>query len=200
MCLINGHIYLANNRQRFLNKETQQQEYEWYYWENIGDIEDGKFKKAILLKEYDNNLLFGTENGVVAIFTENRYNDNGRLIYCQWQTPSDSFGNENHVKTTNKKGGIANLKSIPSSACKLYETTNKTQKKQITRFVASGFSYKDFSYADFSYNMSDKTYMKYKIKEKKWTHISLTFYSDELNKPFGIFSATLEAFVGGYVK
>ena len=42
--------------------------------------------------------------------------------------------------------------------------------------------------------------MKYKIKEKKWTQIQLKFYSDEVNRPFGIFSATLEAFVGGYVK
>lgn len=40
----------------------------------------------------------------------------------------------------------------------------------------------------------------YKIKEKKWTNISLIFYSDELNKPFGIFDAVLEAFIGGYVK
>ena len=42
--------------------------------------------------------------------------------------------------------------------------------------------------------------MKNKIKEKKWTQLQLCFYSDELNKPFGIFSATIEAFVGGYVK
>lgn len=200
LCLINGHIYLADNRQRYLNKGTQQQEYEWFYWDNIGDIKNGEFKKATILKEYDGSLLFGTENGVIGIFTENRYNDNGRVIYCQWQTPMDSFGSENHIKTTNKRGGVANLKAIPGSACKLKEITNKNNLKEITRVVSSGFSYNDFSYADFSYNTSEKVYMKYKIKEKKWLNLSLIFYSDELDKPFGIFSATLEAFVGGYLK
>lgn len=200
MCLVNGHIYLADNRQKYLNKGTQQQEYEWYYWDNIGDVVEGKFKKAILLKEYDGSLFFGTENGTIAKFVDGIYNDNGRAIYSQWQTPSDSFGSENHVKTTNKRGGIANLKTIPGSICKLKEITDKSNEKEITRFNASGFSYTKFSYIDFSYNTSKKAYMKYKIKEKKWTNISLIFYSDELNKPFGLFSATLEAFVGGYVK
>lgn len=200
MCLINGHIYLADNRQKYINKGTQQQEYEWYYWDNIGDIVDGEFKKATLLKEYDGSLFFGTENGIVAKFVDSIYNDDGRLIYSQWQTPSDSFGSENHVKTTNKRGGIANLKTIPGSICKLKETTNKLNEKEITRFNASGFSYSKFSYIDFSYNTAEKSYMKYKIKEKKWTHISLIFYSDETDKPFGLFGATLEAFIGGYVK
>lgn len=199
-CLINGHIYLADNRQKYLNKGTQQQEYEWYYWDNIGDIVEGKFKKATLLKEYNGSLFFGTENGTIAKFVDGIYNDNGRTIYSQWQTPSDSFGSENHVKTTNKRGGIANLKTIPGSICKLKEITNKLNEKEITRFNASGFSYNKFSYTDFSYNTSEKAYLKYKIKEKKWTHISLIFYSDETDKPFGLFSATLEAFVGGYVK
>ena len=30
--------------------------------------------------------------------------------------------------------------------------------------------------------------------------LSLKFYSDEKDKPFGIYSATIEAFAGGYVK
>lgn len=200
LCLINGHIYLADNRQQYLNKGTQQQEYEWYYWDNIGDIRDNSFYKATLLKEYDNNLFFGTINGVVAKFVENRYNDNGRLIYCQWQTPDDNFTSENHLKTTNKRGGIANLKTIPNSVCKLKERTDKSNETDITRYISSGFSFINFSFIDFSFTTRDKSFMKYKIKEKKWSQISLTFYSDELDKPFGIYSATLEAFIGGYVK
>lgn len=200
LCLINGHIYLADNRQKFLNKGTQQQEYEWFYWDNIGDVVNNEFKKAVMIKSYDDNLFFGTENGVIARFTDKIYNDNGRTIYCQWETPCDNFGSENHVKTSNKKGGIANFKAISGSVCKLKEKTNKSEEKEITRFISSGFSYESFSYTDFSYNTAQKLSMTYKIKEKKWQNISLIFYSDELNKPFGIFNAILEAFVGGYIK
>ncbi|MBR3163589.1 MAG: hypothetical protein IKF17_05780 [Clostridia bacterium] len=200
LCLINGHIYLADNRQKFVNRGTQQQEYEWYYWDNIGDVVDNVFHKATLLKEYDDNLFFGTENGVVAQFIENRYNDNGRVIYCQWQTPDDSFTSENHLKTTNKRGGIANLKTLPNSVCKLKVKTDKIDETYVTRYVSSGFSFEDFSFIDFAFTTSSKSFMKYKIKQKKWSQISMTFYSDELDKPFGIFSSTLEAFIGGYVK
>lgn len=200
MCLINGNIYLADNRQRYQNKSTGIVEYEWYFWNKIGDVVDNVFFNATLLKEYSNDLLFGTTNGLICRFTPLEYNDDGRLIYCQWQTPSDDFGVENHVKTTNKKGGIANLKTLPNSACKLSLKTDKIGEKEITRYIASGFSFADFSFIDLSFTTKDKSFMKYKVKEKKFTQISLTFYSDELNKPFGIYSATLEAFLGGYVK
>lgn len=201
MCLINGNIYLADNRQRYQNPGTGQIEYEWYYWDNIGDVDvNNAFQSATLLKEYDEDLLFGTKNGVVAMFTEKIYNDNGRLIYCQWQTPFDDFGISNRVKTTNKKGGLAELKTIPHSVCKLKLKVDRKEEREITRFVASGFSYKNISYIDFTFNTAEQLTMKYKIKAKKWRQISLTFFSDELNRPFGIFSNTLEAFYGGYVK
>ena len=200
MCLLNGHIYLADNRQKWQNTATGIIEYEWYYWTHIGDYENDNFYKATILKEYDGKLYFGTSNGKLCEFKMNQYNDNGRTIYCCWQTPSDDFGSYNHLKTTNKRGGVANLKTIPNSVCKLSEITDKTNEKFITRYVSGGFSFIDFSFIDFSFTTSDTSFMKYTIKEKKWTQISLKFYSDELNKPFGIFSATLEAFVGGYTK
>ena len=80
LCLINGHIYLADNRQKYLNKGTQQQEYEWFYWDNIGDVANNKFEKAVIIKSYDDNLFFGTENGVVAKVLDKSYNDNVRTI------------------------------------------------------------------------------------------------------------------------
>lgn len=200
LCLINGHIYLADNRQKYTNKSTGVIEYEWYYWDNIGDFKEDVFYKATLLKEYDGSLFFGTTNGVISLFVDGRYNDNGRLIYSQWQTPSDDFGSNNHVKTTNKRGGIANLKTLPNSVCKLKEITDKTEEKQITTNMYGGFSFANFSFINLSFAIKDKTFMKYKIKEKKWSQISLIFYSDVLDKPFGLFNATLEAFVGGYVK
>jgi len=201
LCLVNGHIYLADNRQKYTNQATQTLEYEWFYWDDIGDVDsDDTFWKATLLKEYNDTLFFGTANGKVCKFIDTQYNDDGRTIYSCWTTPSDDFGSNNHLKTTNKRGGVANLKTLQNSACKLKEKTDKTNEKFVTRYVASGFNFANIDFANFSFTTSDKSFMKYKIKEKKWTQIQLTFYSDELNRPFGIFSMTLEAFAGGYVK
>ena len=43
----------------------------------------------------------------------------------------------------------------------------------------------------------EKGYIVYRVKEKKFKWLQLEFSS---NKPFGLFSCTLEAFVAGYVK
>ena len=56
------------------------------------------------------------------------------------------------------------------------------------------------NFTNFSFITTDKSYLIYKIKEKKVNEMSLKFYSDEIDKPFGIFSAIIEAFVGGYIK
>lgn len=199
-CLINGRIYIADNRQKYVNNGTKLLEYEWYFWDKIGDVKDGIFYKATLLKEYDGDLYFGTENGVVAKFEDGKRNDNGRIIYSQWQLPDDFFKAENRRKTTSKRGGVALLKTIQNSICKLKTKTDNNKEKEITRFVASGFSYENFIYNDFTYQYGDKLFMKYKIKEKKLTQISMTFYSDELDRPFGLINVILEAFVGGYIK
>ena len=200
LCLVNGHIYLADNRQKYQNSATGTAEYEWYYWENIGTYTNNEFDQAIMLKEYDEILLFGTNGGKVCKFIPGQYNDDGRVIYSCWTTPKDDFGSINHLKTTNKRGGVANLKTIPNSSVKLNELTDKTDEKYITRFVSSGFDFGNIDFANFSFATGEDCFMKYKIKEKKWGQLQLIFYSDELNRPFGLFSATIEAFIGGYMK
>ena len=175
LCLINGHIYLADNRQKYLNKGTQQQEYEWFYWDNIGDVVNNEFKEATLLKSYDDNLFFGTENGVVAKFTDRIYNDNGRTIYCQWETPCDSFESENHVKTTNKKGCVIDIEG---------DITISTK-------INNGVFEKINDYKN------TKGFIVARIKKKKWKSIQLKFSS---KTRFFLYSGTLESYIGSYVK
>ena len=53
----------------------------------------------------------------------------------------------------------------------------------------------DFEVIDTYENV--KGYVVSRIKKKKWKSIQLKFSS---NKPFSLYSSTLEAYVGGYVK
>ena len=39
-----------------------------------------------------------------------------------------------------------------------------------------------------------------KIKQKKFIELCVKFFSDELDKPFGIYDAVIEAYVGSYIK
>ncbi|MCI8654267.1 MAG: hypothetical protein HFJ48_00075 [Clostridia bacterium] len=190
LILANYKIYLADMRQIF--QGALGYEYEWYLWDLQKD-------KISYLKEYKGNLYIGSENGLIFHFQGT--NDNGIAINSYWTTPMDNFGYSNLNKTTNKRGGLAKIKTIPNGEVKIAEKTNKKEElKEIAKYSATGFDFNNIDFNNFSFETRNNSYIVYKIKEKKFVEISLKFYSDELDKPFGIYSAILEAFVGGYVK
>lgn len=123
------------------------------------------------------------------------------IINSYWTTPMDNFGYGNRYKTTNKRGGVAKIKTIPNAKIKIAERTNKLPvDKNIKEYASSGFDYSDFDYSNFAYTTTVNSNIVYKIKEKKWVELQLKFYTDELDRPFGIYDAILETFIGGYVK
>ncbi len=189
LVLVDKYIFLADSRQKF--QGINGLEYEWYLW----DI--GKSNPNIL-KEYNGELYIGSVNGTIYLLGGT--NDNGEAINSYWTTPMDAFGYSNMLKTTNKRGGLARIKTIPNGKIKISERTDKTEEKFITSKSSTGFDYTNIDYSNFAYTTKTDSYIVYKIKEKKFLNISLKFYSDELDKPFGLYSAILEAFIGGYAK
>ena len=191
LCLVDGKIYLADSRQRF--QGINGYEYEWYYWEISKEI-----GKIILLKEYENNLYFATDNGNIGKFEGT--NDNGKIIYSCWTMPNDVFGNENHLKTTNKRGGISKIKTIPNGLVKVAVATNKKDEMLVTTYSATGFDFGNIDFTNFAFTTKNNSYVVYKIKQKKFIELSLKFYSDELDRPFGLYDAMIEAYQGSYIK
>jgi len=190
LILVNSHIYLGDIRQ--LYQSVNGYEYEWYYWE----IEN---TSATILKEYKGNLYIGAEDG--SIFVVDGSNDNGEIIESYWTTPMDNFGYGNKYKTTNKRGGVAKIKTIPNGKIKVAERTNKTTENRfIKEYASGGFDFENIDFTNFEFSTDTTSNIIYKIKEKKWVELQLKFYSDELDKPFGIYGSIIEAFVGGYVK
>lgn len=91
--LVGGKMFLADSRQKYSSSNSF--EYEWFYW----DISKAK---PSILKEYNNKLYIGSEDG--SIFFVSGTNDNNETINSYWTTPMDNFGYDNKLKTTNKKG------------------------------------------------------------------------------------------------
>jgi hypothetical protein len=190
LVLCDGKVYLADGRQKFANQDSF--EYEWYYW-------DLSASQPSLLKEYDNELYIGSEDGKIYHFEGT--NDNNTLINSYWTTIMDNFGYDNQLKTTNKRGGIIRVKTIPNGKVKIGRRSNKYPDY---RFVAeknlNGFSFTDLDFSNLSFTTTSQSYLVFKMKEKKISEVSLKIYSDEINRPFGLYSITLEAFVGSYIK
>lgn len=190
LILVGGEVFLADSRQKYSSLNSF--EYEWYYW----DISNCSPR---VLKEYKDKLYIGANDG--SIFVVEGTNDNEEAILSYWTTPMDNFGYDNKLKTTNKRGGIVKIKTVPNGIVKISRKINTSDEyKYVTQKSLTGFDFKSLDFRNFSFVTTNQSYVILKIKEKKINEISLKFYSDEKDKPFGLFSAALEAFIGGYIK
>ena len=118
------------------------------------------------------------KNGVLYLCGDNKIytlTKTDTNIEAYWTTPEDEFKYPHYAKTTNKKGSVIDVVGDITVSMKL--DNNSFQKIE---------TYKN-----------TKGYVVHKKKKKKWKSIQMKFSS---NKPFSLYSATLEAFVGGYVK
>lgn len=106
------------------------------------------------------------------IYTLTKTNSN---INSYWTTLEDEFGYPQYQKTTNKKGCVVDIEGDITLSVKTDNNDFETIK-----------SFKN-----------TKGYVVNTKKKKKWKSIQMKFSS---NKPFSLYSSTLEAFVGGYIK
>lgn len=181
MCLLDSKIFLADSRNLF-EKTPGKNEYEWFYWEMPNTVN--------FMTEYQNDLYFGNTDGKIYILSGTTdtvpvYNEQTEQyvetpvgVNSKWTTTKDTFKYDSYRKITNKRGGTADVKKMNNDAITL-KTKTEIRDNTIGTYSDS------------------KGYIVYRIKEKKFKWIQLEFSS---NKPFGLFSCTLEAFIGGYVK
>ncbi|MBP3920835.1 MAG: hypothetical protein J6D28_04645 [Bacilli bacterium] len=120
----------------------------------------------------DGVLYLGTSEGIYKLTNTS----DTRAVNSYWTTPEDEFKYPQYQKTTNKRGCVIDM--VGSEVKVSVKTDNN-------------------SYEDINTYENVKGYVVSRIKKKKWKSIQVKFSS---NKPFGLKSSTLEAFVGGYVK
>ena len=159
MVFIDNKVYLADSRAMLQNENHM--EYEWMYWE---------FDKNVLCTKVHNGVLYlGTNDGV---YTLTDFNAN---VESYWTTPKDKFKQPHKLKTTNKRGCVAEATGDISVYAKVEDT--------------------DFEFIGEYKNVTD--YFVSRIKRKKFKDIQLKFHS---NTRFSLETVTLEAWVGGYIK
>lgn len=159
LVFIGNKVYLADSRTAFTYENHI--EYEWFYWE---------LEKAVTCAVVHEGVLYlGTADGVYTL------TDNNAAVESYWVTPKDKFKSPHKLKTTNKRGCVAEATGDITVFAKVEDT--------------------DFEEIGTYLNVTD--YFVCRIKRKKWKDIQLKFYS---NTRFSLETATLEAFVGGYIK
>ena len=182
LVFMGNDVYLADSRAMLTHENHV--EYEWYHWKLS--------KFSVTCATVHNGVLYIGTDGVDAeghIYTFTRdasegdeqpgHNGNEWLgnspIESYWTTPLDRFGASNLLKTTNKKGCVVEATGDVSVYVKVEDT--------------------DFELIGTYEDITD--YFVSRIKRKKWKDIQLKFHS---NTKFSLETATLEAYVGGYIK
>ena len=118
------------------------------------------------------------KDGVLFLCTENgiyTLTKEGE-IESYWTTPLDEFNYPHYQKTTNKRGCVTDI-------------TGES--------VSVSVKIDNEPFEDIVTHENITNYVVNRIKKKKWKAIQLKFTS---NKPFSLYSSTLEAYVGSYVK
>lgn len=158
LVIIGDKVYLADSRTAFTNENHI--EYDWFYWQ---------LEKPVTSASVHGGVLYlGTADGV---YTLTGTGD----VESWWTTPLDKFNHPNKLKTTNKRGCVAEAEGDISVYAKLEDT----------EFELIG-TYEDV-----------KDYFVSRIKRKKFKDLQLKFYSQTR---FSLETVTLEAFIGGYIK
>jgi hypothetical protein len=159
LVFVGNKVYLADSRTAFAYENHM--EYEWFYWE----LE----KPVTCTAVYDGVLYLGTADGVYTL------SDMTANVESYWVTPKDKFKYPHKLKTSNKRGCVAEATGDISVYAKVEDTD----------FELIG-SYKDVT-----------DYFVSRIKRKKFKDIQLKFHSQTR---FSLETVTLECFIGGYVK
>jgi hypothetical protein len=159
MVFIGNRVYLADSRTAFTIENHI--EYEWFYWD-LG-------MEVTYAKVHDGVLYLGAGNCIYTL------TDMEADVESYWVTPKDKFEYPHKLKTTSKRGCVAEATGDIS----VHVKTEKTD------FALIG-EYKDV-----------KDYFVSRIKMKKFKDIQLKFAS---NTRFSLETVTLEAFIGGYIK
>ena len=156
---IGDKAYLADSRAVFTNEDHI--EYDWFYWDMGKKITCAKVDKGVLY--------LGTEDGVYTL------TDATANVESWWTTPKDKFKAPHLLKTTNKRGCVAEATGNVDVYAKLEDT--------------------EFELVGTYTNVTD--YFVSRIKRKKFKDIQLKFYSQTR---FSLETVTLECFLGGYIK
>ena len=160
LCIFIGDkVYLADSRTAFTNENHI--EYEFFYWQ---------LEKMVTCSQVCQGILYlGTEDGVYTM------TDFDCDVESYWVTPKDKFKTPHKLKTTNKRGCVAEATGDIAVYAKVEDT--------------------DFELIGEYKGIQD--YFVSRIKRKKWKDIQLKFHS---KTRFSLETVTLEAWIGGYIK
>lgn len=204
---VNGHVYLADSRQRsYTNNTTGTFEYEWFFWNNV---------PARVLFEDEGLLYFGTNDGELCKFKTDAalmstYSDGYLVgaakkepcaINAYWATGKSDDNSFMTLKTMPKRGCGIYLKTYNSSSVDVFVLTDRDLRpRSIVSQNAGIFDFSDLDFENFTFNTLPQAVVPFNTKVKKYKTIQVIVRNDKLNQGFGVYGIERKFVYGNYVK
>ena len=196
---LNNHLYILDGLQATRTDKSEPyatRQYVGFYCTGI---------PANVMWTYQDALWFGTTDGKVCkFFTDveslESYNDNGKAIYCCWETP-DLDGKLFYKNKTFRYFAIRMMSALKTSIrmySKKLGSWSLVKDDQQTGLVFD-FEFIDFERFSFSTDTTEKV-AHTKLRVKKVDKARFKVENDSLNEPFGIFDLALEYVESGNYK
>lgn len=202
-----GAVYYVLRKR---SAEEEEQGFEALLCESTGYAIGGVEMPARVLKTMNENLFFGTENGVVCSFNFDfrdekgelpfqAYEFDGRVIFSGCATKMDCCGIPHLAKNTVKKSTVIKTKAFTSCA-KIKVRTNKKPYEQVARINSGSFSFDNVDFAALSFSPGGQNLFAVREREKQWMEKQYFVYSDEYRRPFALYYIAYRYTVAGRYK
>ena len=183
---VNGHVYVADGRQKAYEKNAPQSEYqyEWYYLTNID---------ARVWWEYNGRLYFGDKSGSIKVFmldSENTaanpaYKDDGEPIHAYWKTPIFTFDTLARYKTL--KNFYLMMAPYRRSSVEVFYRYNSSE-KSVKESTMDIFDFNDIDFTRFAFTTDDSPMVIVtNAKAKKFMHIQFKIENKVAGEGFGFY-------------
>ena len=196
---VNGKFYILDGLQSIHNEKSMPyatRQYAGFYCTNI---------PASFIWTDEQALWIGTYNGRICRFETDiealeTYNDDGRAIYCCWDTP-DLDGRLFYKNKTFRYFAVRIMNALRTS-CKLW-SKKLGEWTAIKEDASSGviFDFNFIDFANFSFNTDTTAKITHsKIRLKKVDKAQFRVENGKKNEPFGLYDLALEYIESGNFK
>ena len=196
---------------KYITTVNETEYYDYYLVEPKEDYIGGVLSTPTTIKNYNDNILFGTENGYVCAFHFDKRNEYGeipakyyhfdnRVLISGAATVFDNCNVPNMLKTTVKKSLVVKCRSLPVSSMQIKVRTNKSGFRFVGEVNNGMFNFEDVNFSNLTFNTSNQQIFMVNEREKKWVEKQFFLYNDKPMTPFALHYLIYQYTVVGRVK
>ncbi|MFD0673924.1 hypothetical protein [Cohnella sp. GCM10027633] len=143
----------------------------------------------------DDELHFGTDDGMIMKFGDDLRNDNGTIISAEWEMAFYDFNAEWLQKFINEMW--ISLKPTDISSVEISYQTDRVVTSGTYVAVYNNASFANMNFADFSFYVNyNPQPFRFKIKAKKFVYFKIVLRNEKLNDKLTVLSINLAARYG----